>query len=342
MDQTNNTTDLLQLLPYPAFCVEGGRITQLNSAACQLQLEAGTDIQTLLLTGKQEYTEFKGDCLYLTLQVCGIPRGASVKQMDGFHLFLLDQDAQQAALHAYALAARELRKPLSELMAASEDLDAPKIDRGLHQILRLVENMSDAAKYDSQALPQMAVENLTVVFHDIVEKAQTLAAEAGFTLNFTGLTQPVYGLADANRLARAIYNLLANAFKFSPAGSTVNVTLRRSGNLLYFTVADQGKGIPNDQQANVFYRYLRQPGLEDSRQGIGLGMLLVRAAAATHGGTVLLEQTDGQGSRITMTLTLRQDTQNQLRANVVTVDSGFDRGLVELSEILPFSVYENN
>lgn len=341
MDQMKNTSDMLELLPYPAFTVAEGKLLQVNQAARLRQLAPGRDITELLVTGSREYEAFSGGCLCLTLEICGSRCGASVKQLEGCHLFLLDQDAQQAALQAYGLAARELRKPLNALAAASEGLESPGIARSVHQLLRLADNMSDACRYDSQAAPQLATLDLTALFGQILEKAGTLAAQAGRALRYTGPGEPIYGMADEARLERAVYNLLANAIKFSPAGEAVRCSLKRSGNLLYFTVEDRGQGITGSQMGNVFARYLRQPDLEDSRQGIGLGMLLVRAAAATHGGTVLLEQPETGGSRVTMTLTLRQNTQDTLRTPVVTVDSGWDRGLVELSEVLPLSAYEN-
>lgn len=340
MDPMNNTTEMLELLPYPAFTVADGKILLVNQAAAVRQIAPGTQIREMLLTGQQEYETLTDGCLYLTLEVCGSACGATVKQMDGYRLFMLDQEIREAALRAYALVGRELRKPLQEL-AASSGMDTPGTSRSLHQLLRLADNLSDAARYDSQALPQMVSMDLTALFAEIMEKAATMAAQAGYTLRYTGPAVSAVCPADQDRLERAVYNLLSNAFKFSPAGSTVACRLTLTGHLLCFTVEDQGQGIPSQRLGNVFSQFLRQPDLEDNRQGIGLGMLLIRSAAALHGGTVLLQQPSGGGSRITMTLSLQHTTPELVGSPHLTVDSGWDRALVELSEILPLSAYEN-
>ena len=105
---------------------------------------------------------------------------------------------------------------------------------------------------------------------------------------------------------------------------------------------DSGSGIAQSVRSSVFSRYLRQPALEDSRYGIGLGMVLIRTAAAHHGGTVLIDQPEGAGTRITMTMSIRQSKQATLRSNVLRVDYAGERdhGLIELSECLPTELYE--
>ena len=112
--------------------------------------------------------------------------------------------------------------------------------------------------------------------------------------------------------------------------------------MLRLSVTDSGSGIAQNVRSSVFSRYLRQPVLEDSRYGIGLGMVLIRTAAAHPGGTVHIDQPDGAGTRITMTMSIRQSKQATLRSNVLRVDYAGERdhGLIELSECLPTELYE--
>ena len=112
--------------------------------------------------------------------------------------------------------------------------------------------------------------------------------------------------------------------------------------MLQLQIQDNGSGIAQDILGNVFYRYLRQPAIEDSRFGLGLGMVMIRSAAASHGGTVLIDQPEGTGTRITLTLAIRQNGGNMLRSNVLRVDYAgeLDHGLVELADCLPSELYE--
>ncbi len=82
--------------------------------------------------------------------------------------------------------------------------------------------------------------------------------------------------------------------------------------------------------------------MEDGRYGIGLGLVLIRAAAALHGGTVLVDHPAGTGTRITMTLAIRPVTGKELRSPMLKVDYAGERdhGLLELADILPVTLYD--
>ena len=149
-------------------------------------------------------------------------------------------------------------------------------------------------------------------------------------------------MADPEQLERAVLNILSNAMKFTPENGSIQASLTRRGNLLRLSVQDTGDGIDESIRAHLFHRYLRQLTLEDSRFGIGLGMVLIRSTAANHGGTVLIDRCQGKGTRITMTLAIRQSKDTLLRSPVSRIDyaGGHDHILLELSDCLPLSAFE--
>ena len=130
--------------------------------------------------------------------------------------------------------------------------------------------------------------------------------------------------------------------KFTPKGGKISAKLIRRHDRLYLTVQDTGSGIPENQRSNVYTRFLRHPGLDDNRQGIGLGMVLIRSAATAHGGTVLIEHPKDNGLRLTMTLEIRQNRDGTVRSPGLRVDYAgeWDHSLIELSESLPASAYK--
>lgn len=355
MEHKQDTLTMLDLIIRPAFCVENGMIVRLNKAAEGLLLEPGTPVSSLLSTGKTEYADFSGGCLYLTLEISGVQQGASVVRMDGFDVFLLEDDGDQAELKAMALAAQNLREPLTGIMTmaerlfpALEKLDDPaaaeqaaRISRGLFQMLRILGNMSDADRYRNMAQFRKETLDITALMGDLFEKMALMCTHAGIELRFTNIQERIYSLADSEKLERAVYNILSNALKFTPKGGHIDARLTRRGARLYLTVQDSGCGIPESQRSSVYTRFLRQPGLDDSRQGIGLGMVLIRSAATAHGGTVLIEQPQEQGVKITLTLEIRQSQDNVVRAPGLRVDYAgeWDHSLIELSESLPASLY---
>lgn len=357
MEQIQDSMGMLDLMIRPAFCVRNGAVIRVNGAAQARYLEVGTPIVPLLITGQQEYAEFTDGCLHLMLTVAGESVNASVIRMEDCDVFLLEEDADRAELRAMALAAQELRVPLASVMTMMDRLlptlnlsDAPnaqeqtaRINRGLFQMLRLVSNVSDADRYCSAAA-HMETREVNALVEEIFTSTGDLHASTGIEVRYSGLRDPLYCLVDWEKLERAIFNILSNAMKFTARGGIIEGSLTRKGNWLYLSVWDNGSGIAPELRGSVFSRFRREPAIEDGRYGIGLGMVLIRSAAAAHGGTVLVEQPKDGGTRITMTIEIRKSTTNTLRTPILRVDYAGERDhrLIELSESLPASLYERN
>lgn len=354
MEQVNDAMGLLDLLVRPGFCVKDGKIVKVNQPAQCRQIPLGEDVTTLLLTGKDEYAEFQDGCLYLTLTLANHPWGASVTRIGAYHVFLLEEEQEKSELQTLALAARELREPLSSIMTTADRIFPPaarenpevrsqiaRLNRGLFQMLRIIGNMSDAGRSGAPSVRQ-ETRDIAGLLTEVFTNARELTRHAGIELTYEGLREPVFCLTDGEMLERAVLNILSNAIKFTPAGGTIDARLIRRGQKLYLTVQDSGSGIPENLRGSVYTRYLRQPAIEDGRFGIGLGMVMIRSAASQHGGTVLIDHPGPQGTRVTMTLALNQSTDTMVRSNILQVDyaGGRDHGLIELSDCLPVMPYD--
>ena len=353
MEQIEDIFTMLDHLDRPAFFVQDGRIVRLNEAAERTLIECDTAIAPLLHTGKQEYAAFQGGCLHLMLLLSGEKRGAAVTRVGKYDMFALDQADDNAELQAMALAAQELRQPLAGIMTVADRLfpiagsdpdpalqeQISRINRGLFQMLRIVCNMSDAYRYSQNSSASMQTQDIAALLRELFQNSAPLVSHAGVELQYTGLSESVYGLVDAEKLERGVSNIISNAVKFSPKGSCIDAKLTRRGNMLYLTVCDGGSGVPENLRGSVHNRFRRDPGIEDGRYGIGLGMVLIRAAAAIHGGTVLLEE--GDGARVTMSIAIRQNPESIVRTNQLLVDYAGERDhrLIELSEVLPADLY---
>lgn len=352
MTRQKDTDEILDLLICPGFCVKDNQIIKVNQAAAALLVATGTDVRSLLLTGAEEYANFQGGCLYLTLNLSPEGWGCSVVRREDADYFLLDQPAQDDALRTLALAARELRNAMSATFVSADQLsqkldpeDAQiqdylsRMNRSLNRTLRIIGNMSDAAQWSQRSA--MEIREIGSIFREIFEKAAAFSESAGITITFEPLTESVYTLVDREQLERATLNILSNAMKFTPAGSCIRASLTRRGKFLRLTVRDLGSGIAEDVRSSLFSRYLRHGGIEDSRFGLGLGMVLIQSTATAHGGTVLIDQPAGGGTRVTMTLAIRQPADRQLRSPLLTPDyAGYrDHTLLELSDCLPHELY---
>ena len=349
MDNETLHIETLDLIVAPCFCVKAGRIFQCNAAAKHLPLPPGSEIAPLLVTGQEEYTAYEGGSLYLTLDLSGTVFGAEVERRGDLDFFVLEGPEASKELQVLSMAAAELRLPLSGILASAEALaeqsggagtaQAASLNRGLAQLLRLVGNMSAAASVSSH---QELIE-ITGVFREIFEKAGAMLESIGIRLDYRGPETRFYSLADTQELERAVLNLLSNAAKFTPRGGHIAASLTRQGRMLRLCIQDSGSGIADSVRGSVFRRYQRQPAIEDSRYGLGLGMVLVRSAAAHHGGAVLIDRPPQGGTRVTVTLAIRQDPVSQLRSPLLKVDYAGERdhALIELSDVLPAEYYRD-
>lgn len=328
----NDINQMLQLLDRPAFYAEDGRITAVNDAARGLSLTEGTDVAALLSTGLEAYLEFTDGCLSMELCLDGGNRTASVTALDSGHLFTLEPEGTDEDLRMLALAAHSLREPLSDVMALVDVLPADTahradLSRGLHRLLRIVGNMTPPP-----FRPEMV--ELNALLREVWDQAQPACDARGIRFSFTPSPAPVFSAADPALLTRAIHNLLSNSMKFSDSGE-FRLELLRSGSAYRIRLYDAGAVLPPDP----FTRYLREPGLEDPRSGLGMGLHLVRTAAIAHGGSVLMTAAPG-GVLTELRLPIRQDT--PLRSNRLRLSYTGERNalLVELSDVLPPEFYK--
>lgn len=352
MEEKKDTMELLDMMVQPVFCVKENLIARANAAARQMLFREGDDIRPLLETGTEEYEAFREGCLYLSLRTAGETVAASVRPFRDFHIFELDLNSTDA-LRAMALASSQLRNPLAGALSQTEALleeqsdpqlrqQLSSLNRELYRMLRLLGNMSDAEQTASFCHPR--TENAGQIFRSIFEKAIAFAQQSGFQLQYQDLEETIYCLLDKSQLERAILNLLSNAMKFTPKDGQITASLTRRGRTLILAVQDSGSGISREILGNLYQRHLRQPGIEDSRYGIGLGMRIVHSVALSHGGTLLLTQGEQGGTRVVMTLAIRQNTSGTLHSPVFDIDysGGFDHSLVELSDCLSSHLFDGN
>lgn len=218
-----------------------------------------------------------------------------------------------------ATMSHELRTPLNAIIGFSELLlglpgagrDAPQLpdyigdirQSGQH-LLGLINDILDYSKLEAGALTLNAHEfDLAQMLHSALGVTRGQAASRNIKLELTP-TAPMQVVADERRLRQVVINLISNAIKFSPVGSTVS--LRAQCDLAgspVIEIADQGVGIAADDIERIFEPFVQvESHLNRKNEGTGLGLPLSRQIMALHGGTVHLESTPGTGTTAVMTL----------------------------------------
>jgi K+-sensing histidine kinase KdpD len=108
--------------------------------------------------------------------------------------------------------------------------------------------------------------------------------------------------ADADALDRVLKNLIANALKFSPAGSCVRVRARPEPGAVAVDVEDEGPGVAAAELARIFEPYYRAPSTAKLERGTGLGLAVVKSLVEAHGGTITAQCAGGRGTRMTFVI----------------------------------------
>ena len=121
---------------------------------------------------------------------------------------------------------------------------------------------------------------------------------------------PTVVRGDRNKLVEVLGNLVDNAVKYSPGGSSVRIACESGQELLRVRVSDEGLGIPEDELENIFERFTRVSNVEtENIRSTGLGLYLVRELVVRMGGTISVQSVPGAGSTFTFSVPLYREPQ---------------------------------
>jgi signal transduction histidine kinase len=237
---------------------------------------------------------------------------------------LEERDAANAALNRakddfIATVSHELRTPLNAIygwvaMLRTGSLDAGRqahalkvIERNAKAQARVVDDLLDMSTIirGRMRLARIPVDLVHVV-RTAVDTVRPADAEPGTTVTVRAVTEPIIVEGDAARLQQIVWNLVANAMKFTGPEGRTDVTVDRVGTEAIVKVADDGEGIAPEFLPYVFDRF-RQESEQSTRQhpGLGIGLALARTLTEMHGGTIAAESRGkGQGATFIVRLPL--------------------------------------
>ena len=354
MDMLQNTIALLEQLPQPVFLVKDNTVVYANRGANLRDVRSGANVYDIITIGQQEYQQFTSGKLILTVSVSGILYNTVVTSSGEYHLFCLESEYSNPELRAFAVAAQALRTPLTNAFFGIDKLlpeptvqNSPAllaqikaVNRSIYQIYRAVQNMSDAATIGYSGCTE--TRDVVAFLAEFLEKANTMLAHTRHRIDFQSLNRPVYCRINSESLERAILNLISNAAKYASGNSEIKISMNTGINKLYICVQTSCDDAQALISSNIFSAFTREPSICDSNRGIGLGLPIVHSIAASHKGTLLVENPDDTSLRFTLSISTMLPEVVKLNSPLMITDNsgGFDPFLVELSDILPPELYE--
>ena len=114
--------------------------------------------------------------------------------------------------------------------------------------------------------------------------------------------EPLVVLADPQRLQQVLRNVLANAIKFSPEGSDIQLLARHAPDGVRIDVLDRGPGVPPDELESIFEAFVQSTATKDGSGGTGLGLAICRRIVNAHGGRIWAANRDGGGTVVSILL----------------------------------------
>jgi PAS domain S-box-containing protein len=247
----------------------------------------------------------------------------SALAVDNARLYRDAQRAVQAREDMIAVVSHDLGNPLSAIRIGTSllmralppvhgDDDGGRqhlefIRKSAQQMENLVNDLLDMKRLESGSL-SLQLDDLepAEVVSDVLQVLRPIAENRGITVESAcDRSLPVVA-GDYRRVVQVLSNLVGNAIKFTSGGGSVRISASEHGNMLIFTVADTGCGIPPDHLSHVFDRFWQ--GRRDGKVGLGLGLAIARGVVEAHGGRIWVESTVGSGSTFIFTLPVAHAT----------------------------------
>lgn len=222
----------------------------------------------------------------------------------------------------------ELKTPMGALGLLAETLQferdpsvaqrlAGRINAEAFRVNRIIEDLLDLSRIEGEGSPMREPVPVTLFVADAMERIRTAAEQHRVTLQFTEPEANYVIVGDRRQLVSAVHALLENAVVYSADGGSVMVSIVRlngktgeDGDLgphVRISIVDHGVGIPAKDLERIFERFYRvDPGRARETGGTGLGLSIVRHVAQNHGGNVLVESREGEGSTFSLDLPMNQ------------------------------------
>lgn len=223
---------------------------------------------------------------------------------------------------------------------AELDERASYLTRSFFQMLRLASNIESFGLL-------MACNDFTLIDQDVVGLCRNLCNKAEPYFALKGVALTFHTNRTAKRLAlhaewfeRALLNLMENALRATSYGDTVSVRVFCDKKEVTIMVADTGRGIPDDQLETIFERKELRLNTTDPKQGLGLGLPICRRIVDGLGGTLTASSGPCMGSSFTITLPNEHSKLTLFHEMQYDYAGGFDHILVELSNALPATAYQ--
>lgn len=224
------------------------------------------------------------------------------------------ENLSKSKINFFTNISHELRTPLTLILGPVEQMRRPGlpagdrahlmdiVERNTHRLLKLINQLLEMRRIETNTLDlETRLSNPGQLLTDISGMFTNLAEEAGIQLSFHNSCPNLVTAFDVDKVEKMVANLLSNAFKHTPSGGNIQVSLSRADETFRISVSDTGKGMDAETMAHIFERYYI-----GSEQGecSGVGLSYLKDLVELHSGNITVDSAPGKGTTFTIALPL--------------------------------------
>jgi signal transduction histidine kinase len=230
------------------------------------------------------------------------------------------QQVEELKTNFISMMSHDLKTPIARIQGMTDVIARDKVILSHQQqeavdtirssstdLLGFIDSILNYARIENQGVQlHMQAKDINQLIEEVVRKHEFLAKVKHISLSSE--LEPLFSISvDPDLIKQVFSNLLENAIKYSSEGGAVAVRSREADGFVTVEFIDNGPGIPQDEQANVFMKFFRSKNVKSSPvKGSGLGLYLARYFVELHNGTIFVTSTPGKGSTFTVKLPLKQ------------------------------------
>lgn len=261
-----------------------------------------------------------GTSLFVDVQAAVLhedPNG--IRALITFHDLTKGHQLEEMKVDFIALAAHELRTPVTEIRGA---LDILNQDSGLipnedikwlkhatdsaEELNRLINNLLGVSRIEhGRVTYRIASMDYRAYLHELAEEFEPRVSQSGRSFELKVPSRLPKLNFDADAIKEVLVNLVNNAIIHTPTGTQVTLKVTRKTDFIITSISDTGDGIPEDIITNLFTKFYRGGEMKATTRGTGLGLYISRTIIEAHGGTISVASTVGKGTTFSFTLPIK-------------------------------------
>lgn len=342
--------ELFNAFSQPVVFLHDGRVAYANHAAAACGIDASEDASRVVEDGEDG----------AKLRLGSIQTAAKCyAYLDG-RLYIAEENWEGAHISPDTLlnVAQAMRAPLTDVFAVSsplfvtlEEMEDPAIshamaclNKSFYQLLRLMCDLTEMpAAIDGTVSVRLEKVELRAFLQELYVQAESLCQTCNHTLVMKLPEKTVHVWADRSKLARAVYNLLANAVRHNKTPSEISLSLLRANSVAIIEIHDPAD--PGDRISGTISLPDDQKRMQTIDADAGFGFAIARSVARAHGGTLIVGAGDEGGTTAAISICLRAPDKKtqELHSARAKFDytGGLRQELIEMSDVLPAEVFDS-